>query len=103
MKNLINVFDGDFFHIVKLWMVNVDQHMKIKKNGKLEVKYVDGHHYLVYPLDCTLEKADEDIQWLHSSAGIAEEDNNIYIIKRLNELLADSLEFGFDSYKRGQT
>jgi hypothetical protein len=101
MKELKNTLNNDFFYLVKSWLTDVDNNMKIKKNCKIEIKYLDGYHYVVYPLDCTLEQANEDIQWLTSSAGIAEEDNNLYIIKRINELLADAYEYNFDSMNKG--
>jgi hypothetical protein len=97
MKEITSFLNNDFFYMTKDWLSDVDQNMKIKKNGKLEVKYFDGVHYMTYPLDCTYEEAENDIQHVIKSCGIAIEDQNIYIIKKLNELIADSLEFAFDS------
>jgi hypothetical protein len=101
MKQLKDTYNNDFFYLVKAWLTDVDNNMKIKKNCKIEIRYLDGYNYLVYPLDCTFEEANEHIQWLVGSAGIAEEDNNLYIIKRVNELLADAYEYNFDSMTKG--
>lgn len=101
MKVLKDTYNNDFFYFVKSWLSDVDQNMKIKNTGKLEVRYYNGYHYLTYPLDCSFEQANEDIQWLVSSAGIAEEDNNLYIIKRVNDLLADAYAYSFDNMSQG--
>lgn len=101
MKQILATLNNDFFFMVKEWLESVNNIMKISQKGKIEIKYLNGKHYLTYPLDCTVDVAKEDIEHVKYISIIHVEDGNVYVGRKYNDLLADSYEFQMDSYIKG--
>jgi hypothetical protein len=101
VKQILGILNNDFFYLVKDWLENVNDKMKLEEKGKIEVKYIDGFLYLAYPVYGTINEAVEDLEWTGTNSVIHIEDNKMYVAVRYNTMLADMFEYQMDPHTKG--
>jgi hypothetical protein len=101
MKRILTILNNDFFYLVKDWLENVNDKMKLEEKGKIEIKEIEGVLYLAYPIMSTINEAAEDIQWTGTNSIIHVQDDKIYVAIRYNTILADMFEYQMDHHSKG--
>jgi hypothetical protein len=71
--------------------------MKLEPEGNIEIKYIDGTHYLAYPLTSAEEDSREDVQWTGTNSVIICDDDKHYVGISYNYLQSEKYAFELDS------